>query len=70
MEVLDVADAPHTANQKLRVCLHRCGFDDHPVKTKVGERGFVHVLFVVQRHSDLVDDPVAAFLPDGGLHQF
>ena len=69
VEVLDVADAPHTADEQLRVCLDRRGLDDHALDAEVGELGLVDVGLLVECGRDLVDDPVPPTLADRGLDQ-
>ena len=60
VEVLDVADAPHAADEQLRVGLDGAGVDEHLLDAEVGELGLVDVVLVVEVDADLVDDLVAA----------
>ena len=69
MEVLDVADTPHAADQELRVGLDDRGINNHALDTEVGELGFVDVSLFVEGDAGLVDDPMATALLDRRLDQ-
>ena len=69
MEVLDVADAPHAADEQLRVGLDRRRARRAPLDAEVGELGLVDVVLLVEGDGDLVDDPVAPALADRRLDQ-
>ena len=70
VEVLDVADAPHAADQELGMRLDGRGLDDHALDAEVGELGLVDVGLLVEGDGDLVDDPVPAAFLDRRLDQF
>ncbi len=69
VEVLDVADAPDTADEELGVLLDRDVVDDDALDLEVLELCLVDVVLLVERDGDLVDHAVAALAADLRLHE-
>ncbi|MNE51679.1 hypothetical protein D3C80_1463160 [compost metagenome] len=67
--ILKISDAPHPSNQQLLMCLHRAGVDQHLFYPEVSKLSLVHIVFVVERNADPVDDLVTPLLLDDRTYQ-
>ena len=65
----DVADAPDPTGQELGMVAHRLSTDLHPTDTQVGELGLIDIQLLIEGDGDLVNDAVAALLPDMRLDE-